>query len=136
MPAVRRSWSRARRNDRGSRVHEYSIATGVVQLALRHAGGRRVTEVKLRVGPLRQVVPDTLALAFELAARGTACEGARLEQELVAFRLRCPSCAVEWTPAEPDFRCRTCGGPALLLSGNELEVEYLEVEEEEQACTG
>jgi muconolactone delta-isomerase len=65
-------------------------------------------------------LPDTLALAFVLAARGTACEGARLEQELAACRLRCPSCAVESTTSEPDFRCRTCGLPAVLLSGNDL----------------
>ena len=117
-------------------MHEYSIAVGLVQTALRHAGGRRVAIVNLRVGPLRQVVPGTLALAFELAARGTACEGARLEQELVPCRLRCPSCAVEWTPAEPDFRCRTCGWPAVVLSGNELLMESIEVEEEAESCKG
>jgi hydrogenase nickel incorporation protein HypA/HybF len=111
-------------------VHEYSIATGLMEVALRHAGGRRVTVVNLRVGPLRQVVPDTLALAFELAARGTVCEGARLEQELVPCRLRCPSCAIEWIAAEPDFRCRTCGGPAVVMSGNELLMDSIEVEDE------
>jgi hydrogenase nickel incorporation protein HypA/HybF len=117
-------------------VHEYSIATGVVQTALRHAGGRRVTAVSLRVGPLRQVVPEALAFAFELAARGTPCEGALLEQELVPCRLQCPSCAIEWIAREPDFRCRACGWPAVVLSGNELQLESIEVEEEEQTCTG
>lgn len=112
-------------------MHEYSIATGLVEMALRYAGGRRVTVVSLRVGPLRQVVPDTLALAFELAARGTACEGALLEQELVPCRLRCPSCALEWTAVKPDFRCRTCGWPAVVLSGNELRMESIEVEDED-----
>ena len=117
-------------------VHEYSVAVVLVQTALRHAGGRPVKVVNLRVGPLRQVVPQTLALAFELAARGTACEDARLEQELVPCRLRCPSCAVEWTASEPDFRCRTCGWPTVVLSGNELQIESIEVEEEVEACTG
>jgi hydrogenase nickel incorporation protein HypA/HybF len=117
-------------------LHEYSIATAVVQTALRHAGGRRVTAVNLRVGPLRQVVPGALAFAFELAARGTLCDGARLEQELTACRLRCPSCEVEWTTTEPDFRCRGCRWPAVVLSGDELQVESLEVEEEPEICTG
>ena len=117
-------------------MHEYSIAMGVVQTALRHAGGSRVTAVNLRVGPLRQVVPDALVFAFELAARGTACEGARLEQELVPCRLQCPSCVVEWTAAEPDFRCRTCGWPAVVLSGDELEIESIDVEEEVESCSG
>ena len=116
-------------------MHEYSIATGLVRTAIRYAGGRRVTAVNLRVGALRQVVPDALAFAFELTARGTMCEGARLEQELVACRLRCPSCAVEWTAVDPSFRCRTCGWPAVVLSGNELQMESIEVDEE-AACTG
>ncbi len=110
-------------------MHEYSLAKGVVGVALRHAEGRRVTAIGLRIGPLRQVVPDTLAFAFELTARGTLCEGATLQQELVPCRLRCPSCELEWTTEEPDFRCRTCGFPASVLSGDELLIEWITVED-------
>ena len=113
-------------------MHEYAIAEDVVQTAVRHAGGRRVVVVSMRFGALRKVVPDTLSFAFELAARGTPCEGARLEQELVSCRLRCSSCAVAWTATEPDFRCRTCGSPALVVSGTELQGDSIEVEDE--AC--
>lgn len=111
-------------------MHEFAIAEAVVQTALRHAGGRRVVVVSIRLGALRQVVPDTLSFAFELAAHGTACEGARLDHELIHCRLRCPSCGVVWTATEPAFRCRTCATPAVVLSGNELEVESIEVEED------
>lgn len=110
-------------------MHEYSLARGIVQAALRHADGRPVTAVGLQIGPLRQVVPDTLAFAFELTSRGTPCEGARLEQELVPCRLRCPSCELEWTAAEPDFRCGTCGLPATVLSGDELLIAWITVED-------
>jgi hydrogenase nickel incorporation protein HypA/HybF len=113
-------------------MHEFAIAEGVVQTAVRHADGRRVMVVSMRLGALRQVVPETLSFAFELAARGTACEGARLEHELVPCRLRCPSCRVAWTATEPDFRCRTCASPAVVVSGNELEVQSIEVEDD--AC--
>lgn len=116
-------------------MHEYAIASGLVQTALRYSDGRRVMVVNLRVGALRQVVPEALAFAFEVTARGTACEGARLDQQVVACRLRCLSCDVEWTVAEPDFRCRTCGWPAVVLSGSELQLESIEVEEE-PASTG
>ncbi|MGO9754386.1 MAG: hydrogenase maturation nickel metallochaperone HypA [Solirubrobacteraceae bacterium] len=110
-------------------MHEYSLARGIIQVALRHAEGRQVLAVGLRVGPLRQVVPDTLAFAFELTARGTLCEGARLEQELVPCRLRCPTCELEWTATEPDFRCRECGFPAAVLSGDELLIEWVTVDD-------
>lgn len=110
-------------------MHEYSLARGIVGAAIRHADGRPVSVVRLRIGPLRQVVPDTLAFAFELTARGTLCEGACLEQELVPCRLRCPRCALEWTAQEPDFRCYECGSPATILSGDELLIESITVED-------
>ena len=42
-------------------MHELSIASAIVDTALRHAGERRVTRVDVQVGALRQVVPDSLA---------------------------------------------------------------------------
>ena len=113
-------------------MHELSVSSAVVDTALRHAAGRRVTVVTVRIGHLRQVVPDSLAFYFELVTRETLCEGARLEQVLVPARLRCGDCAREWDPEDALFRC-TCGGRGEVLAGNELEVESIEVEE--AACT-
>jgi hydrogenase nickel incorporation protein HypA/HybF len=82
----------------------------------RHAAGRRVTAVFLQVGHLRQVVPASLAFYFEHVARGTVCEGARLEQELVPARLRC-RCGHQWEVDGIDFRCAACGGERRLWRG-------------------
>ena len=68
-------------------MHELSLAGAVIDTVERHAAGRRVTAVYLRVGHLRQVVPASLEFYFEHVARGTVCDGARLEQELVPARL-------------------------------------------------
>lgn len=111
-------------------MHEFAIASGVIEVATAHCDGRRVTLVNLRIGALRQVVPGTLATAFEVAARGTPCEGARLDQELVPALLHCPMCSHQWTPQEPDFRCFACHGPAVVAAGRELEVESIEVEDD------
>jgi hydrogenase nickel incorporation protein HypA/HybF len=59
-------------------MHELSIAEAIVDVAVRHAAGRRVTKVEVSVGALRQVVPDALDFAFGLVARGTALDGAEL----------------------------------------------------------
>ena len=91
-----------------------------------------MTVVSLRVGRLRQVVPDTLEFYFEFVARDTLCEGARLEQEVIDARLRCPPCAREWEIEIPAFRCPTCGGAEVeIATGNEFEVESIEVESTE-----
>jgi hydrogenase nickel incorporation protein HypA/HybF len=116
-------------------VHELSVARAVVDIVTRHAGGRRVTAVQLRVGYLRQVVPGSLAFVFEHVAIGTPCEGARLDQELVPARLACAACDHSWELDAAMFRCPRCDAPDVsITAGNELEVESIEVEELEEAC--
>jgi hydrogenase nickel incorporation protein HypA/HybF len=118
-------------------VHELSLASAVIDTVERHAAGRRVTAVHLRVGHLRQVVPSSLEFYFEHVARGTVCEGARLEQELVPARLRC-GCGHEWDlDGLAVFRCPVCAGAdAGVVSGEEFLVESIDVTEQEHACTG
>ena len=111
-------------------MHELALSSAIVNTVAKHAQGRRVTVVSLRVGRLRQVIPDTLEFYFEFVARDTVCEGARLEQEVIDARLRCRSCAYEWEMDHPFFRCPDCGsGEVTVTSGNEFEVESIEVEE-------
>jgi len=115
-------------------VHELSLSSAIVNTVAKHADGRRVSVVNLRVGKLRQVIPDTLEFYFEFVARDSVCEGARLEQELIDARLRCRPCAREWAIEIPAFRCPTCGGSEVeIATGNEFEVESIEIEE--AACT-
>lgn len=113
-------------------MHELSLSSAIVGTVVKHALGRRVTVVSLRVGRLRQVVPETLEFYFEFVARDTVCEGARLEQEVIDARLRCNSCLHEWSIEIPAFRCPSCGGSDVAVStGNEFEVESIEVQEAE-----
>ncbi len=113
-------------------MHELSLSSAIVNTVVKHAEGRPVTVVELRVGKLRQVIPDTLEFYFEFVARGTVCEGARLEQQLIEARLACNGCGHEWEIEIPAFRCPRCGGGDVeIVGGNELEVEAIEVEEAE-----
>jgi hydrogenase nickel incorporation protein HypA/HybF len=110
-------------------MHELSVSSAIVDTAVRHAAGRRVTVVSVRLGHLRQVVPESLEFFFGIVARETLCEGARLEQEVVPARLRCEACATTWVVDVPAFRCPSCAGAdVVVLSGEELEVESIEVE--------
>ena len=113
-------------------MHELSLSSAIVNTVAKHADGRRVSVVNLRVGRLRQVIPETLEFYFEFVARDTVCEGARLEQDVIDARLRCRACDREWAIEIPAFRCPTCGGSEVeIASGNEFEVESIEVEEAE-----
>ena len=115
-------------------MHELSIASAVVDTAVRHAEGRRVAVVSLKAGHLRQVVPESLHFYFGIVSRETVCEGARLELEVIPARLRCEDCETEWVAEAAAFRCPDCAGADVtVLSGEELEVESIELEVED-AC--
>ncbi len=112
-------------------MHELSIASALVATVEKHADGRPVAVVNLRVGTMRQVVPDSLEFYFDFVTKGTVCDGARLDIEVVPARLRCDECGDEWRLDEPLFRCG-CGSTEVeIVAGNELEVESIEIEEDE-----
>jgi len=110
-------------------MHELSIGRAVLDLATRHAAGRRVVLVDVTIGALRQVVPDSLAFYFQIVSRGTICEGATLRPRLAPARLRC-ACGQQWELEEPSLRCPRCGGARVsVLDGDQLTVDSIEVEE-------
>jgi hydrogenase nickel incorporation protein HypA/HybF len=112
-------------------MHELAIAESVVQIACEHARGRRVTAVQVAAGHLRQIVPASLAFAFELVAVGTPVEGARLELREVPARVRCRACGADTQQDGFPLACRTCGGfDVEVVAGEELVVEELEIEAE------
>ena len=112
-------------------MHELAIADSVVRIASRHADGRRVTKVHLKVGHLRQVVPSALDFSFELVAQGTPVEGATLEMEEVPAKGRCRACGAQSRLKSFPLQCKACGALDLdLIAGEELYVESLEMEED------
>ena len=118
-------------------MHELSIAEAIVAIASRHADGARVERVEVKVGHLRQVVPDALAFAFELVTAGTALDGAELVLEEVPAAGRCRACGAETDFAELPLACGACGGfDVELLRGEELLVDALVLEREEVSSCG
>jgi hydrogenase nickel incorporation protein HypA/HybF len=114
-------------------MHELSIADAVVTIASRHAAGRKVTRVDLRVGHLRQVVPDSLEFAFELVAQGTAVEGAELVMQEVPADVSCRACGAMTKLEAFPAHCAACGALDVEVSGgDELLVEALELEDQDE----
>ena len=111
-------------------MHELSIAQAIVAIAERHAAGRRVYRVGVKVGHLRQVVPDALQFAFQLLSDGTTLEGAQLAIEVVPARVRCRRCGADTQAHGFPLACDACGSVDVqVCAGEELLVDELDVEE-------
>lgn len=115
-------------------MHELSIATAIlerVELEASKRPGIRVTKVGVRVGELSGVDPDALSFGFEALVKDTVLDPLALDIELCARKQRCPACGTTFFVKDYDVVCPQCREPATeCVSGNELDIAYLEVAEE------
>lgn len=115
-------------------MHEMGIAMQIVDIAVSsippEIKNPVVAKINLRIGKLTAVVPASLTFCFEIAAKDTPLDGARLVIEEAPIVARCKSCGHQWTITKPDFICESCqGGQVDILSGRELDIVSLELAE-------
>jgi len=121
-------------------MHEMGIANSILQAVteeLRLHPGARATEVGVRIGELAALDAESLRFCFEALARDTKLEGLQLKLEMCPRRHECAKCGHQFTVHDYEFCCRRCGaGDTQCISGEELELAYLEVEEYEPIAVG
>jgi hydrogenase nickel incorporation protein HypA/HybF len=111
-------------------MHEYSIVQALYDQIVRNAGARGATavrRVKVRIGRSSGVEPALLETAYDLFRVRTLCADAPLEIEEVPTRWGCPRGHGD-VPAGTALRCAVCDRPAVLLGGDEIVLEQLELE--------
>jgi hydrogenase nickel incorporation protein HypA/HybF len=114
----------------GELVHELALCQAIATTVDRHADGRPVTRVRVRIGHLRQVVPESLRFSWTLLTDGSALDGAELLVEHVPAVARCESCGARTTLELPVLVCATCFGHDVSLeSGEELMIDSIDVME-------
>lgn len=110
-------------------VHELSLCEAIAGVVRPHAAGRHVDVVRVRVGALRQVVPESLEFCWSLIRGYESMPDAELELELVPAEVKCRSCGSgsvidsRWSVCCP--RCESAD--VEVLRGNEFLVTSLDV---------
>ena len=108
-------------------MHELSITQGIVESVCEAVPEGRVLAVAVEIGKLSGVVSDSVRFCFDLCARDTPLEGARLDIVDVPGVGRCGSCEHVMEIADLVTRC-PCGNPFLeILRGQELRIRSVEV---------
>jgi hydrogenase nickel incorporation protein HypA/HybF len=117
-------------------MHELSMMTSIVESvteSLQAYPGARVVAVRLRVGALASVIPDSLQFCYEMASEGTPLEGSRLVVNVLPVVIHCAACKQDAElEGVQSFRCPRCGQPCGdLRQGRELEIESIEIDQDE-----
>lgn len=108
-------------------MHELAIAESIVTSICERVDGSRVTLVRLVIGKLSGVAPESVRFCFDVCAAGTALEGATLDIVEIAARARCRTCHAEFALEDRLAWC-TCGSADLeCLGGQELIIKEVEV---------
>jgi hydrogenase nickel incorporation protein HypA/HybF len=108
-------------------MHELAITQSVVDAVLDRTGDRTVTTVRMRIGRLSGIVPDSLRFCFELVTEGTALEGASLVIDEPGGAAHCRSCGADFALSDLILLCGCGSADVEVRAGRELSVSSVEV---------
>lgn len=115
-------------------MHEMGITQGILEASLEAAekvGAERITEIRISVGELTEIVEFALQFAFEALTPGTIAEGATLIVAHVGARSRCNECGNEYDHDRFTMLCPACESfHVTLLQGRELQIDSIETGDE------
>jgi len=118
-------------------VHEMGITQGILTSsfeAAENAGATRITEIRISVGELTEVVDFALQFAFDSLTPGTMAEGATLTVNHVCARSHCNDCGTDYEHDRFQMVCSNCGSlNVALLQGRELQIDSIEAEHPDEA---
>ncbi len=115
-------------------MHEFSLVSAVIETLEKYSaeqGWGTIKKVTLRIGAMRQVIPETMHFAFKTACAGTPMKGAELDIVPVPIVIKCPVCGKEWGEEHMGMICPYCGcDDAQMTQGMEMEIDSVEVDDD------
>jgi hydrogenase nickel incorporation protein HypA/HybF len=92
-------------------MHEVVVAQNLLAVILEEAAKRNVNPkaAKISCGKLYAINDEALCFVFEAVAKGTLCEGVKLEIEHKPIQGRCKNCNKSFDVEFSSPRCPKCG---------------------------
>lgn len=115
-------------------MHELAIAQNILDIVRQSVPEEQasaVRNVRIRVGQLSGLVPDSLDFCFGVIVKETRMRQAKLVIEQVPTVSRCMECARSFDVEDLAFICPACKSTNLeLVTGKELEIVEIELEDD------
>lgn len=115
-------------------MHELSIAQEIVGIIYQHLPNPSpgsVKSVRVKVGKISNILPDSLAFCFEALTTETDLQGAILETVNIPLTINCSSCGKTSELENPAFECPACNENEIkVIAGTELQVDSIELFDE------
>lgn len=110
-------------------MHELSLCRSIYAIVERAAGDNRIGAIRLDVGALRQVVPQTLQYCWGIVVDETALAGSYLDITQIPAEISCEHCEQSTRlTGIPMMVCGTCGsGDIRVVAGDEFLLRSLDI---------
>ena len=114
-------------------MHEMSIAQSLIDVLreemISHSV-KNLKSVRLNIGQMSAVVPDSLSFCFEVITKGTDLEGVKLIMNIVPLMGSCNDCEKDFEIKDYNFICPTCGSTKIdTIGGKGMSIVEMEVDE-------
>lgn len=113
-------------------MHELAATENLLDIALRHgksAGAKKITDLYLVIGPLSSIIDESVQFYWDIIAKETIAEGAKLHFKRTQCKFMCLDCNQEFLLNEGNFFCPYCGSiNRKILSGDEFYLECIDIE--------
>jgi hydrogenase nickel incorporation protein HypA/HybF len=113
-------------------MHELAVTESILEIALRHAQSaqaRQVTALHLVIGDLTSIIDDSVQFYWDIVARDTIAEGAKLIFRRIPIQMQCLACQGEFFPQNNTFTCPTCGSNRIkIITGEEFYLEAIDIQ--------
>lgn len=113
-------------------MHELTITESLLEIALRHgekARANRITDLYLVIGELSSVIDDSVQFYWEIIAKDTPAEGAKLHFQRKPTEIQCLDCGNIYQPVDNNLACLDCNSIKInILSGEEFFLEAINIE--------
>ena len=112
-------------------MHELGIAQNILDIVRQSVPDGRAADVRwirVRVGQLSGIVPDSLEFCVGAILSGSDMPRAGLKMEIIPTVSRCRECGHRFSVEDFAFACPSCEGSDLEpVSGSELEIVDVEL---------
>ena len=115
-------------------MHELSIAQEIFGIVYHYVPAPKensVKSVRVRIGKLSNILPDSLTFCFEAITNNTPLKGAKLEIIHVPVSIKCSNCNKTSEIEPPVFACPVCGSNQIkIIDGTDMQVDSIELNDE------
>jgi hydrogenase nickel incorporation protein HypA/HybF len=113
-------------------MHELSVTQSLLDISLRHAAkanAKQITDLYLVMGELSSMVDDSVQFYWDIIAKGTIAEQAKLHFRRVPAELQCNNCLEKYHPSDGELACPNCNGiDTRIIAGEEFFLESIDVD--------